>query len=210
MYQRKRRGGRFFGRRVNCEQVPLLPAWAVAWVLDDPRKIPYLLVWKNPRSGIVEEAVRISRHDERPYLDGIVWNDAVEIKRTDGTSTIICAVPRPLPRNGGNTRLLFCPYCQIPRRALYAWEVDHWGRYTTSARTAAWKCRACASLRYTSEGGALVLRSRWSFFRMIEQRYGGFRSPRPEPWYPYVFTSINDPRLDEVLGYSPAGRRSVG
>ena len=40
--------GRFRRHRVNCEQVPFLPAWAVAWVLDDPRKIPYLFVWKRP------------------------------------------------------------------------------------------------------------------------------------------------------------------
>ena len=24
-------------------------------------------------------------------------------------------------------------------------------------------------------------------------------SPRPEPWLPYVFTSIDDPRLDEIV-----------
>ena len=24
-------------------------------------------------------------------------------------------------------------------------------------------------------------------------------SPRPEPWFPYVFTSIDDPCLDEIL-----------
>jgi len=36
-------GGRFFGRRVNCEQVPVLPAWAVAQMLDDPRKMIFEL-----------------------------------------------------------------------------------------------------------------------------------------------------------------------
>jgi hypothetical protein len=39
-HARHRRGGRFFGRRVNCELVPSLPVWVVARVLDDPRKIP--------------------------------------------------------------------------------------------------------------------------------------------------------------------------
>jgi hypothetical protein len=29
--------------RVNCESVPMLPAWAVREVWDDPRHIPYLL-----------------------------------------------------------------------------------------------------------------------------------------------------------------------
>jgi hypothetical protein len=34
---------------------------------------------------------------------------------------------------------------------------------------------------------------------LLEKRYGGCRSPRPESWYPYVFTSIDDPRLDAIL-----------
>jgi hypothetical protein len=32
------------------------------------------------------------------------------------------------------------------------------------------------------------------------------RHPRPEPWLPYVFTSIDDPHLDEIIG---AQKRSV-
>lgn len=188
-YATKRREGRFFGRRVNCEQVPMLPAWAVAWVLNDPRRIPYLLVWRSRSDGTIQEGVRIARHYESPYMGGLDWTDAVEIKRTDGTRNFICTVLRPLPRNGGNTRLLFCPYCQILRRALYAWEVDHWGRYTTSARTAAWKCRACAGLRHESEGGALVHRSRGALCRIVESAYGPLRSNRMEPWLPYIFTS---------------------
>jgi hypothetical protein len=71
--------GRFFGRRVNCEQVPFLPAWAVAWVLDDPRKIPYLLVWKRPEDSSVREVVRISTYGQFPPD----WADWAEIKRPD-------------------------------------------------------------------------------------------------------------------------------
>lgn len=63
-YPRYRRGGRFFGRRVNCEHVPLLPAEAVDRILNDPRKIPYLLVWKSRSDGTVQEAVRIAPHNE--------------------------------------------------------------------------------------------------------------------------------------------------
>ena len=33
--------GRYFAARVNCESVPCLPVGAVAWVLDDPRQVPY-------------------------------------------------------------------------------------------------------------------------------------------------------------------------
>lgn len=209
---KQRRDGRFFGRRVNCEQVPLLPAWAVARVLDDPRKIPYLLVWRSDRDGQVKEALRVAPHSDTRSSSGdnrevfsaahreSLPRDWVIVRRTDGSCQNICTLLRPVARNGGTVRLLICLCCQLPRRALYGWQVDGWGRYTNSARICSWRCRACASLRYASEGGALVLRSRWSFFRMIEQRYGGCRSPRPKPWYPYVFTSIDDPRLEEILG----------
>src|ERR1700731_3963276 len=105
MYARRRCGGRFFGRRVNCEYVPLLPAWAVAQVLDDPQKIPHLLVWESRSDDTVEEAVHVAPHKEAGL---------VEIRRQDGTSNLIRVVSRPLPRNGGSARLLICPYCQIP------------------------------------------------------------------------------------------------
>ena len=35
MLQTQRHEGRFFGRRVNCEEVPLLPAWTVAQVFGE-------------------------------------------------------------------------------------------------------------------------------------------------------------------------------
>lgn len=187
--QRKRLGGRFFGRRVNCERVPLLPAWAVAQVLDDPRKIPYLLIWKSISNGTVQEAVRIAPHNEIEGLGGLDWTGAIEIKRHNGTRNFIRTVLRPLLRNGVRVRLLICPYCQTPRRALYGWQPG--GRFTNSAVTCPWQCRSCAGLRYASEGKALVFRSRWAFARLIEEQFG-CRSPRPEPWYPHVFTSPED------------------
>lgn len=189
MEQRERRAGRFFGRRVNCERVPSLPARVVSRVLDDPRKFPYLLLWTSRDDGVVQEGVRLASYSEPPSPFPMDWTGWVEVKRHDGSRSLIRTVVLPLPRNGGESRFLLCPICQIPRRSLFGWEVNHWGRYTASARTCSWRCRACASLRYASEGGALVLRSRFAFFKMIEQRYGGCRSPRPEPWYPYMFTS---------------------
>ena len=181
--------GRFFGRRVNCEHVPSLPAWAVAWVLDDPRKIPYLLVWRSRSDGTARDAVRIASYSEPPGSLLIDWTGWVEVRRTDGTRSLIRTVTRMLPRNGGKTRLLICPYCNLPRRALYGREADHWGRYSTSARICSWQCRACAELRYESEGGGLVHRDRGALFRMFGAVYGPCRSERTEPWYPYVFTS---------------------
>jgi hypothetical protein len=99
------------------------------------------------------------------------WTGWVQVKRTNGTRSLVQTVKRALPRNGGKARFVVCPNCQRLRRALYAWEVDR--LYTNSARVTRWRCRVCAGLRYASEGAAST-------------------SPRPEPWYPYVFT---DPRV---------------
>lgn len=180
---KRRNGGQFFGRRVNCEHVPLLPAWAVARMLDDPRKIPYLLLWKNRDDGPVQEAVRVAPHSEIEGLGRLDWTGAVEIKRHDGTRNFVRTVVRPLPRNGGRVRLLLCPYCNIPRRGLYSWIPA--GPFTTSVVRSNRQCRFCAGLRYASEGGALIFGARGSLGQML----GGCRGERPQPWYPYVFTS---------------------
>ncbi len=207
--ERKRRGGRFFGRRVNCEYVPLLPAWSVSSFLDDPRKTPYLLVWRDdkwPRGslypsrmydGEIKEAVRLARyHDPQ---DASAAQNYIALKRPNGDYSVLRIVRRMLPRNGGRALFLLCPYCQAPRRALYGWQVDHWGRYTTSARTCSWRCRACAGLRYAREGGALVIRG-GAISRLLRCPIADLPSPRLESWLPYVFTSIDDPRLDEIIG----------
>ena len=142
--------GHFDGPRVDCEQVPLLPARAVAWVLDDPRNIPYLFVWRRPEDSSVREAVRVSAYGE---LAG--W---AKIKRSDGTRDLIRTLLKPLPRNGGKARLLICPYGKIPRRGLYGWELG--GHYTSSSTRSSWGCRRCNLLRYASEGEALLVRPR--------------------------------------------------
>jgi hypothetical protein len=185
-YPRYRCRGRFYGRRVNCERVPMLPASAVREVLDDPRKIPYLLVWKND-DGEIQEVVRVFCLGPPPYL---TTADSIEIKRTDGSVTRIRAIKWSLPRNGGYAILLACPFCCSLRRALYGWEPG--GKYTSSAQTCSWQCHRCAGLRYASEGGALVLRSRGRWFRKLEMEYGTTHSDRFRPWYPYVFSSPAD------------------
>ena len=53
--------------------MPVIPAWLVRRCLDDPRRIPYLLVWKGERDGGIKEAVRL--------VDG-GSSDLVELKRT--------------------------------------------------------------------------------------------------------------------------------
>jgi hypothetical protein len=189
-YPRYRRGGRFFGRRVNCEQVPLLPAGAVARMLDDPRKIPYLLVWRSRSDGKVQEAARIASYNETADFGGLDWTGAVEVKRHDGTRNFIRTVLHSQPGRGRSVRFLICPYCKVPRRALFGWEPG--GRFTNSVTRSMWQCRACAMLRYASEGRALVSRGRSVIARLFEQRFGLLHSRRPEPWLPYIFSSPKD------------------
>ena len=63
------------------------------------------------------------------------------------------------------------------------------GQYTSSAVPCCWQCRRCAGLRYASEGGALLIRGRGALARILTAAFGPGHSPRPEPWYPYVFKS---------------------
>jgi len=183
-YPRYRREGRFFGRRVNCERVPQLPAALVRRVLDDPRGIPYLLIWKCPSDGVIKEAVRVSRYTPPPQYPPD--SEQVEVKRTNGSLLLLRYAWRRQPCNDGRFLLLMCWRCARFRRQLYAWEAG--GQYTSSARVSDWQCRSCAGLRYASEGGALIVRSRCAMLRPLS----GLSSPRPEPWYPYVFSSPAD------------------
>jgi hypothetical protein len=180
----RRYDGRFFGCRVNCELVPALPAWAVRRVLDDPREIPYLLVWNSRRDGTPQEAVRVACLERPTYLPEA---DSVEVKRTDGTVVRLRLLSRDLPRGNGTYSLLACPWCCGLNRCLYGWEAG--GEYTHSALRSSWQCRRCAGLRYASEGGALVLRGRGSWFRSLEMQFGRTKSDRPEPWYPELLAS---------------------
>lgn len=189
-YPQYRCGGRFYGRRVNCEWVPQLPGWVVDKLLRTPRNSRHLLLWRSRSDETIQEAVCLAHYEvtgRRP-LD---WTGAVEIRGQDGTGNIIRTLSRAL-RQGGGFRLLVCPVCNTPRRALYGWEPG--GQYTTSAVRSGWQCRVCAKLRYASEGGALVHRSRGNISRMLEAAFGPCRQERPRPWYPEVFTSPREAR----------------
>jgi hypothetical protein len=161
--RKQRRGwnGHFldFWARLNCEQMPVIPAWIVRANLNDPRKIPYLLVWREDRElrgsscarlqdGEVKEAVRL-RHCGRE------GNDYVELKRTDGSTTILRIVWQMLPRNGGRALFMLCPCCETPRRFVYGWEWDFVSGWSNRVNRITWRCRSCARLRYSSEGGNL-------------------------------------------------------
>jgi hypothetical protein len=78
--------------RLNCENMPVIPAWLVRSNLNDPRRIPYLLVWKDERDGEIKEAVRVAHFT----ACGREGNDYAELKRTDGTITFLRIVWRKL------------------------------------------------------------------------------------------------------------------
>jgi hypothetical protein len=173
------------GPRVNCENVPCLPAALFSWVLDDPRQVPYLIIWKEESSGKLREAARVAACAEVDRE--IDWARCLEIKRADGSKNWILTAERPLPRNGGSALLVICPRCQGHRRALYPWKLNPAKRHAVF--TSSWQCRSCAGLRYASEGGALVFHSRTDLGRLIEAIEGPSRGLRPVPWYPYVFAN---------------------
>src|SRR5271156_3631354 len=155
----------FSGYRVNCESVPRLPASAVRWMIEDPRKIPYLLVWRWRNEESTEEAVRLSVSETS--------GDRVDMKRVNGSWQATKTIWRQLPRNGGRALLLVCPGCESPHRYLYGWRL-----WPPSVLRCSWICRYCAGLRYCSEGAYLSSRMR---------SMGGY--PRTPPWDPWVFSS---------------------
>jgi hypothetical protein len=177
-----------FWARLNCENIPVIPASLVRSNLNDPRKIPYLLIWRDDRDGEIKEAVRLARYID-PHESSAAQNH-VELKRTDGSGTILRIVWRLLPRNEGRALLLVCSYCNKSRRHVYGWEWDSNSGWSNRVRRIGWRCRSCARLRYSSEGGYLSPGTRF-------RRLGNL--PRPKPWLPCVFTSIDDPRLDDLL-----------
>jgi hypothetical protein len=170
--------------------MPVIPACLVRTNLDDPREIPYLLIWKDERhDGRIMETVRMTCHVD-PYLG--LPHSHVELKRTDGSRTVLRIVWRTLPRNGGRALFLLCPRCNTPRRFVYGWEWDYFSRLSNRVRQVSWCCRSCNRLRYSSEGGYLRQGVR------AERLFAGMGFPgklpplpRPESWLPYVFTSLD-------------------
>jgi hypothetical protein len=61
--------------RLNCEYMPVIPAWLVRSNFNDPRRVPYLLVWKD------------ERHDGKCVAHDS-WGH-VELKRTDKSITAL-------------------------------------------------------------------------------------------------------------------------
>jgi hypothetical protein len=174
--------------RLNCENMPVIPAWLVGSNLNDPRRIPYLLIWKDDRhDGEIKEAVRLARFVEPS--NSRVTDNYVELKRADGSATVLRIVWRMLLRNGGRALLLVCSYCNTPRRHVYGWEWDSHSGWSNRVRRTDWCCRSCNRLRYSSEGGYLRPSGlgRLGQLGVMLRALGNL--PRPQSWLPYVFTS---------------------
>jgi hypothetical protein len=160
----------------------VIPAWLIRNNLDDPRRIPYLLVWKDDiHGGKIKEVVRLAGY-VGPSKSRVT-NNYVELKRGDGSLTVLGFIWRKLPRNGGRALLLVCSCCNRPRRHVYGWEWDSFAGWSNRVRRIGWRCRSCACLRYSSEGGYLCP---GVMFRGIGSL------PRPEPWLPLVFSSPSE------------------
>jgi hypothetical protein len=102
------------GAGLTANVVPMLPAQVARRILDDPRNIPYLLVWKSDY-GEVKEAVRVIRLGPPPYLPTA---DSIEVKRTDGSVSHIRAIKRP-------PRLFQFPWANATLRSPLASPVCH-------------------------------------------------------------------------------------
>ena len=101
--------GRFTGPRWNVEGIPRLPTFPARWVLEDPRRRPYLVFW-GPEHGPAF-ALKMM-----PSAEG----DAVLIKFKNGKMQQISILRRPLPRGTGTAIFYICPSCQKPRRQTLA------------------------------------------------------------------------------------------
>ena len=179
-----RREGRFYGLRVNVEDVPRLPAYVARYVLEDPRARPYLVTWTDRRIG-ENETVALALRVE-PQEGGLVRF------RTRGLEAIAGTVRVPIP--GGRAALLWrCPLCARARRFLYLGRISSWGLGV--ARPG---CARCNGLRWSSQG------------RPLGRGRGG---PLPRrPWDPVAVVSSPaaleaiDSRLPELLRAGPTGR----
>jgi hypothetical protein len=163
-----------------------MPAWLVRCNLDDPRRIPYLLIWNERHDGEIKEAVRLAR-DVEPSIEpsnSRMRGNYVELKRTDSSTTVLRIVWRMLRRNGGRALLLISSYRNTPRRHVYGW--DNFLGWSNRVRRTDWCCRSCNRLRYPSEGGYLRGSGRGALVALF-RAFGNL--PRPEPWLPYMFTS---------------------
>src|ERR1700730_8114922 len=116
--------------RLNCENTPVIPLWPVRSNLNDPRRIPYLLVWKDERHG-GEITARLSRYTKQPC--GAEANGREFHSFAAGLADASAERWAAL--------LLVCSYCNTPRRHVYGWEWDSSSGWSNRARRISSRCR---------------------------------------------------------------------
>jgi len=87
-------------------------------------------------------------------------------------------------RCSGRALLLVCSYCNTPRRHVYGWEWNSVSGWSNRVRSINWRCRLCARLRYSSEGGYLrpTGLGRMGRLGVMLRAYGNLL--RPKSWFP--------------------------
>lgn len=183
--------GRFYGLRMNVEDVPRLPASVARYVLEDRRARPYLVVWTDSVFGEGERVGLALRAEPRD--GGRVRFLAPNVDETVGTVRV------PIP--GGRAALLWrCPTCGVPRRFLYVHRLSPWG-----LRSGSLGCARCNRLRWNSQGRFLG-----DFARAMR---GGRRLPLPRyTWDPAAVVSSPAvletiaPELSALLSVPHTGR----
>jgi hypothetical protein len=166
--------GRFAGPCANVERVPRLPTFAALWVLEDPRRRPYLVFWTSD-DGEISWGLKMAPTDDP---------DAVLLTLEKGRTQRLTIMRRSMPRGPGTVLFYLCPTCQRPRRYLYRLSlslmglVDYFGL----------RCQRCAGLRFRSQGRYMYAVLRWTV-EMLHRE--GERFPR-SLWDP---RAVSDPRL---------------
>jgi hypothetical protein len=82
----------------------------VRWVLTDPRRRPYLVIWTSDDGGV--------RHGLK--MAAAESQDAVLVTLETGETYRIRIPSRPLPRGTGVALFYRCLWCGKPRRYLYS------------------------------------------------------------------------------------------
>jgi len=171
--------GRFSGPRANVEDVPRLPTFPARWVLEDPRRGPYLVFWVSDDEKIAW-ALKMA-----PTQDA----DVLLVTLETGQTQRLMLLRRPLPLGTGKALFYLCPSCERPRRYLYRLRSSLTGLVDCFGL----QCQRCAGLLFTSQGRYRDVLLSWTVRTMA---HTGEKLPR-WPWDP---RAVSDPRLVVLAG----------
>jgi photosystem II stability/assembly factor-like uncharacterized protein len=103
--------GRFYGgRRINCESIPRLRAASVRFAVEDPRRIPFVFLWRDRWEQPLEAAVVVRDRSAEETVEVIREHDGGHVRRAArhprGDRQRI-TVPRPVKRRAGASLIEF-------------------------------------------------------------------------------------------------------